>query len=200
VLIQEGFVFAFFTVRSSLASSALAHAPSGALFTTVADGSEVNANIYALRTSCISTESRAAERRGRAGLDDDTIRVPVTEPSREDAGCPGRGEVPAIRRIGGIITAVCPRVPASHRTGRRPTSADGAAHAYAIAQQRGVYKAWVVRLGPSAGCAALGVPTAGGRQLRPERRQHHGFIPRHKRPTTSKSADQQPRDRYAVHR
>ena len=36
----------FGSLIAATASSALAHAPSGALFTTVADGSEVNFNIY----------------------------------------------------------------------------------------------------------------------------------------------------------
>ena len=42
---NSSLIFCLFA--AAFAPSAMAHAPSGAIFTTVADGSEVNANIYA---------------------------------------------------------------------------------------------------------------------------------------------------------
>src|SRR5262245_62324986 len=60
----------------------LAHAPSGAIFTTVADGSEVNANIYPSKDAVyLDGGPGPGAPQTAAGLDDGRYVFQVTDPS-----------------------------------------------------------------------------------------------------------------------
>src|SRR6476469_2604 len=63
-------------------SPAAADAPSGAIFTTVADGTEVNFNIYPSKDAVyLDGGPGPGAPQGAAGLADDTYVFQVTEPS-----------------------------------------------------------------------------------------------------------------------
>src|SRR6266542_2432429 len=66
----------------SLAVSAAAHAPSGAIFTTLPDGSEVNFNIYDSKDDVyLDGGPGPGAPQTAAGLDDGTYVFQVTDPS-----------------------------------------------------------------------------------------------------------------------
>ena len=67
---------------AALSAPLLAHAPSGAIFTTVADGTEVNANIYASKDAVylVGGPGPGAPQTA-AGLDDGRYVFQVTDPS-----------------------------------------------------------------------------------------------------------------------
>jgi hypothetical protein len=165
-----------------LAGLALADAPSGAIFTTVADGSEVNFNHYPSKEAVyLDGGPGPGAPVTAAGLDDGTYVFQVTDPSgrtllsTDAAGC---------RRFtvaGGIITGVVPSA-CQHLTG------DDIDHGAKTVQlmpyddtpnNGGVYKVWVTRVEDFlAGCAALGVPN--GLEVVDAGRAPgncHGFIP-----------------------
>lgn len=71
-----------FVVPIAAAMPAAAHAPSGAIFTTVADGSEVNFNIYPNKPSVyLDGGPGPGAPQTAAGLDDGTYVFMVTNPS-----------------------------------------------------------------------------------------------------------------------
>jgi len=168
----------------SLASTAMAHAPSGAIFTTVADGSEVNANIYASKDLVyLDGGPGPGAPQGAAGLDDDTYVFQVTEPNGRTLLSSDAAKCRQFVVTGGIITAVVP-------TGCQHNTGNDIDHGAITVQllpyddtpnNGGVYKAWVVRLNDFlAGCAALGV--ANGLEVVDCGRSAgnlHGFVPRH---------------------
>ncbi len=169
---------------AAAATSALAHAPSGALFTTVADGSEVNANIYASKDLVyLDGGPGPGAPQGAAGLNDDTYVFQVTEPSGKTLLSLDPARCRQFVVSGGIITAVV-ATGCQHVTG---TDIDHNAVTVQLMpyadtpNNGGEYKAWVVRLGDFlAGCAALGVSNG----LNVVDCGHsagnlHGFIPRH---------------------
>jgi len=169
---------------AAAATSALAHAPSGALFTTVADGSEVNANIYASKDLVyLDGGPGPGAPQGAAGLNDDTYVFQVTEPSGKTLLSQDPARCRQFVVSGGIITAVV-ATGCQHVTG---TDIDHNAVTVQLMpyadtpNNGGEYKAWVVRLGDFlAGCAALGVSNG----LNVVDCGHsagnlHGFIPRH---------------------
>lgn len=96
-----------------------AHAPSGAIFTTTVDGSEVNANIYAAKTDVyLDGGPGPGAPQTAAGLDDGFYYFQVTDPSgktllsSDPVGC-RRFQV-----IDGIIAAYAPEgCAAPHNTG-----------------------------------------------------------------------------------
>ena len=64
---------------------ASAHAPSGAIFTTVADGTEVNFNIYPSKDAVyLDGGPGPGAPQGAAGLDDGDYYFQVTDPSGKD--------------------------------------------------------------------------------------------------------------------
>lgn len=100
-----------------------AHAPSGAIFTTVADGSEVNFNIYPSKEAVyLDGGPGPGAPQTAAGLDDGYYIFQVTDPpgktllSTDNAGC---------RRFhvsNGIIDAYAPvSCPKPHVTGKTLT-------------------------------------------------------------------------------
>jgi hypothetical protein len=182
--LRKGLSLLFSLFASVFASSAFAHAPSGALFTTVADGSEVNANIYASKDLVyLDGGPGPGAPQGAAGLNDDTYVFQVTEPSGKTLLSLDLARCRQFVVSGGIITAVV-------ATGCQHVTGNDIDHNALTVQlmpyadtpnNGGEYKAWVVRLGDFlAGCAALGVSNG----LNVVDCGHsagnlHGFIPRH---------------------
>jgi hypothetical protein len=136
-------------------------APSGAIFTTLPDGSEVNFNIYSSKELVyLDGGPGPGAPQTAAGLDDGIYVFQVTDPSgktllsTDPAGC---------RRFtvsGGIITAVVPAGGCEHPTGLDVDH--GAATVKLMPyldtpNNGGVYKAWATtQTNYLAGCAALG--------------------------------------------
>jgi hypothetical protein len=175
-------IFSFFAVV--FASSALAHAPSGALFTTVADGSEVNANIYASKDLVyLDGGPGPGAPQGAAGLNDDTYVFQITEPAGRVLLSTDPAKCRQFVVSGGIITALVV-TGCQHATG---IDVDHGALTVQLIpyddtpNPGGEYKAWVVRLSDFLlGCSALGVSNGldvvdCGRSAG----NYHGFIPRH---------------------
>jgi len=138
----------------------LAHAPSGAIFTTLADGSEVNVNQFPSKEDVyLDGGPGIGAPPTAAGLDDGTYVFQVTDPpgkvllSTDPAHC---------RRFtvsGGVISGVVPDA-CQHLTG---FDVDHGATTVQLMpyddtpNPGGVYKVWVVRVEDFlAGCAELG--------------------------------------------
>ncbi|MCI0352353.1 MAG: hypothetical protein L0Z53_23285 [Acidobacteriales bacterium] len=168
-----------------LAMPTFAHAPSGAIFTTVADGSEVNQNIYEAKTDVyLDGGPGEGAPQHAAGLDDGTYVFQVTDPSGKDLLSTDPAACRRFTVSAGIITAVVPAGGCEHVTG---LDVDHGATTVQLmpyldtTNNGGVYKAWVVTVEDFlAGCVALGVPNglavvdcglAAGNK--------HGFIPSH---------------------
>src|SRR5258706_142241 len=153
----------------------MAHAPSGALFTTVADGSEVNANIYASKDLVyLDGGPGPGAPQGAAGLDDDTYVFQVTEPNGRTLLSQDAAKCRQFTVSGGIITAVVV-TGCQHVTGVDVDhNADGPAHAlrrYAQQRRRVQGMGRPARRFPRRLRRARRSQRPGGRQLRPERRQ-----------------------------
>jgi hypothetical protein len=175
-----------FLVTAAAAPGAWAHAPSGAIFTTVIDGSEVNFNIYAdKRDVYLDGGPGPGAPQGAAGLDDGRYVFQVTEPSGRKLLSQDPARCRMFDVVGGVISAVVvDSGGCQHFTG---VDIDHGAKTVQLMPYAdtpnpgGVYKAWVVRLDDfQAGCLALGVSngldvvdcgTSPGNL--------HGFIPRH---------------------
>lgn len=171
-------------LAASISSAAWAHAPSGAIFTTVANGSEVNFNIYPAKEDVyLDGGPGPGAPQGAAGLDDDSYVFQVTDPSGKKLLSTDAARCRQFVVTNGIITSVV-ATGCQHVTG---LDIDHGALTVQLVpyddtpNPGGVYKAWVVRLGDFLlGCAALGVnngldvvdcgQSAGNL---------HGFIPRH---------------------
>lgn len=181
-------------LAASISSAAWAHSPTGAIFTTVSDGSEVNFNIYPSKDAVyLDGGPGPGAPQGAAGLNDDTYVFQVTDPSgkkllsQDPAGC--RQFVVT----NGIITSLVPSS-CQHVTGLDVDHGALTVQLMPYADtpnNGGEYKAWVVSLSDFlAGCAALGVGNglavvdcgqAPGNQ--------HGFIPRHTKTDNFKVGD-----------
>jgi len=165
-----------------------AHAPSGAIFTTVEDGTEVNYNHYASKYHVyLDGGPGPGAPQHAAGLDDGRYVFQVTDPSgrrllsQDNAAC-RQFDVVAGVISQYVVVAGCD--PANHDTG---LDIDHNAVTVQLMpyldtpNNGGVYKAWAVRVEDFlAGCAALGVPNglnvvdcgnAAGNK--------HGFVPAH---------------------
>ena len=162
-----------------------AHAPSGAIFTTVADGSEVNFNHYPSKEAVyLDGGPGPGAPQHAAGLDDGTYVFQVTDPSgktllsTDPANC--RQFTVAAGVITGVVVTGC-----EHVTG---TDVDHNAVTVQLFPYNdtpnpgGVYKVWVTTVEDFLmGCAELGVANGlavvdcgaktGGNA--------HGFIPSH---------------------
>lgn len=169
----------------SFANVAIAHAPSGAIFTTVFNGDEVNFNIYAAKEDVyLDGGPGIGAPQTAAGLDDGTYVFQVTDPSGKTLLSTDAAKCRRFTVSGGIITSVVPAGGCQHVTG---LDVDHNAVTVQLFPYNdtpnpgGEYKAWVVTVEDFlAGCAALGVPNgldvvdcgkAPGNL--------HGFIPRH---------------------
>ena len=136
-------------------------APTGAIFTTLPDGSEVNFNIYPSKELVyLDGGPGPGAPATAAGLDDGTYVFQVTDP-------PGKTllstDIAACRRFtvsGGIITAVVPALGCEHKTG---LDIDHGATTVQLMpyldtpNPGGVYKVWAtLEANYLAGCTALG--------------------------------------------
>ncbi len=179
-------LFSFFgsLAAASIASAAWAHSPTGAIFTTVVDGSEVNFNIYGAKEDVyLDGGPGPGAPQSAAGLNDDTYVFQVTDPSGKKLLSQDAARCRQFVVAGGIITSLVPSS-CPHQTG---TDIDHGAITVQLMpyadtpNNGGEYKAWVVTVSDFLlGCAALGVNNgldvvdcgqAPGNQ--------HGFIPRH---------------------
>src|SRR5688572_2032022 len=180
--------------------SALAHAPSGAIFTTVADGSEVNLNIYPSKEAVyLDGGPGPGAPQTAAGLDDGTYVFQVTDPSGKVLLSTDPAQCRQFTVSGGIIVSTAPS-PCPHQTG--VDQDHGAVTVQLMPYSNtpnngGVYKVWVTRVEDFLlGCSELGQPNglavvdcggkAGGNA--------HGFIPAH-----SKTDNFKVRDRGPIH-
>jgi hypothetical protein len=167
------------------ATSALAHAPSGAIFTTVFNGSEVNYNIYPAKPDVyLDGGPGPGAPQGAAGLDDGIYVFQVTDPSGKKLLSQDPAKCREFSVTGGVITSVVVTGGCPHVTG---VDIDHNALTVQLMPYAdtpnpgGEYKAWVVREDDFlAGCAALGV--ANGLDVvdcGQAPGNYHGFIPRH---------------------
>jgi hypothetical protein len=186
-------------VASTLSVSAMAHAPSGAIFTTLADGSEVNFNIYDAKEDVyLDGGPGPGAPQGAAGLDDGTYVFQVTDPSgkillsTDPARC--RQFTVADGVISGVVATGC-----EHVTG---TDVDHDATTVQLMpyldtpNSGGEYKVWVTRVEDFlAGCAELGVSNGldvvncgsqGGNK--------HGFVGGHSKTDNFKVGAQPPNE------
>jgi len=168
-----------------LTSIATAHAPSGAIFTTLADGSEVNFNQFPNKQAVyLDGGPGPGAPQLAAGLDDGTYVFQVTDPSgktllsTDPAGCR------QFTVVDGVISGVVPNGGCEHQIG---LDIDHGAVTVQLFPYNdtpnpgGVYKVWVVRVEDFlAGCAALGVQN--GLNIVDAGKAPgncHGFIPAH---------------------
>lgn len=174
-------------VASALAGTAAAHAPSGAIFTTVADGSEVNFNIYPSKEAVyLDGGPGPGAPQHAAGLDDGRYVFQVTDPSGKTLLSTDNARCRQVDVVGGIFVQVVDN-DCEHVTGQdvdHPPAITVQLMPYAnTPNQGGVYKAWVTRVEDFLlGCQALGVPGSTGLNVvdcgnAPGNR--HGFIPSH---------------------
>jgi len=166
------------------ASLALAHEPSGAIFTTVANGSEVNFNQYPSKDSVyLDGGPGPGAPQGAAGLDDGTYVFQVTDPSGKTLLSTDPARSRRFTVANGIITGVVAD-PGQHQTA---TDLDHNATTVQLMpyldtpNNGGVYKVWVVTeddyllglqdLGVNTGLDTVDPGWTGGNA--------HGFIPGH---------------------
>lgn len=163
---------------------AQAHAPSGAIFTTVADGSEVNFNHYAAKEDVyLDGGPGPGAPQTAAGLDDGRYVFQVTDPSGKVLLSTDNGSCRQFDVAGGIITAVVDTT-CEHVTGLDQDHGATTVQLFPYLDtpnNGGVYKVWITELGDFlAGCAALGVPSGlavvdcGNAPA-----NRHGFVPAH---------------------
>ena len=137
-----------------------AHAPSGAIFTTLSDGSEVNVNQYPSKEDVyLDGGPGIGAPATAAGLDDGTYVFQVTDPSGRVLLSTDPARCRQLIVTGGVIAGVVPDA-CQHVTG---FDVDHGAVTVQLMPYNdtpnpgGVYKAWVVRVEDFlAGCAALG--------------------------------------------
>jgi hypothetical protein len=177
-----------------------AHAPSGAIFTTVEDGSEVNFNHYPSKQAVyLDGGPGPGAPQGAAGLDDGTYVFQVTNPSGKVLLSTDPARCRRFTVAAGVITAVVVAGGCEHETG---VDIDHGAVTVQLfpfddtPNNGGVYKAWAVRVEDFvAGCALLGVANAldvvdcgyNAGNL-------HGFVPAH-----SKTDNFKVKQQKAVH-
>jgi hypothetical protein len=91
----------------ALTAVAFAHAPSGAIFTTLADGSEVNFNIYSSKDDVyLDGGPGPGAPQSAAGLDDGIYVFQVTDPSGKTLLSTDNAQCRQFTVTGGVITSV----------------------------------------------------------------------------------------------
>src|SRR5436309_4674219 len=92
-----------------VAPLAVAHPPSGAIFTTVADGSEVNFNHYPSKPDVyLDGGPGPGAPQTAAGLDDGTYVFQVTDPSGKNLLSTDPAQCRQFTVANGVITSVAP--------------------------------------------------------------------------------------------
>ena len=168
----------------AMAPPVLAHAPSGAIFTTTVNGSEVNYNQFPAKPDVyLDGGPGPGAPQSAAGLDDGTYVFQVTDPSGKELLSTDPARCRQFVVTGGIITSVV-ATGCEHFTG---TDIDHNAKTVQLIPYNdtpnpgGVYKVWVVRVEDYLlGCSELGVSN-GLDVVDPGRNpgNSHGFIPAH---------------------
>ena len=166
-------------VAGALAVSLRASAPSGAIFTTVADGSEVNYNIYQAKEDVyLDGGPGPGAPQGAAGLDDGVYVFQVTDPSgktllsTDPAGCR------QFTVSGGIIVSVAPSGACHHVTGN---DIDHGALTVQLMPYNdtpnngGEYKVWVTMVDDDLCNSDLTIVDCGAKR----EGTAHGVVPRH---------------------
>ncbi|MEX1255950.1 MAG: hypothetical protein WEE64_16590 [Dehalococcoidia bacterium] len=173
-----------------------AHAPSGAIFTTLADGSEVNENQFPSKPDVyLDGGPGPGAPQGAAGLDDGTYVFMVTNPNGDVLLSTDLGGCRQVTVAGGVFTGVVPFGGCQHVTGNdtdHPPAKTVQLFPFDdTPNPGGVYKAHIVALDDFlAGCAALGA--ANGLNvvdcgLAPN--NHHGFVSAHSKTDNFKVDD-----------
>lgn len=182
------FKAAFFSVAAAAVIAAVAdvgaHAPSGAIFTTLVDGSEVNFNHYASKDDVyLDGGPGPGAPVHAAGLDDGRYVFQVTDPSGKRLLSLDNALCRQFDVVGGVIANVV-ATGCEHDTGFDVDHGATTVQLMPYADtpnNGGVYKAWAVRLNDFlAGCAALGV--ANGLNVVDcgyNAGNFHGFVPAH---------------------
>jgi hypothetical protein len=170
----------------TVAVPAVAHAPSGAIFTTLADGSEVNLNHFPSKEAVyLDGGPGPGAPQTAAGLDDGTYVFQVTDPSGKVLLSTDAGKCRQFTVASGIITSVV-ATGCQHVTGNdndHPPAKTVRLFPYLNTPNNGgVYKAWVTRIDDFLlGCSELGV--ANGLDVvdcgAKTQGNAHGFIPSH---------------------
>ena len=111
--VRTGFaVAAALAVMAALPSVAAAHAPSGAIFTTLPDGSEVNFNHFDLKTDVyLDGGPGPGAPQEAAGLDDGTYVFQVTDPSGKVLLSTDAARCRQFTVSDGVITSIAPSDP-----------------------------------------------------------------------------------------
>lgn len=188
---------AAFFVATSLTGDVKAHAPSGAIFTTLADGSEVNLNQFPDKESVyLDGGPGIGAPQDAAGLDDGTYVFQVTNPNGDTLLSTDFARCRQVIASGGVFTAVVD-TDCEHVTG------DDVDHPPAKTVQLvpfnltpnpgGVFKVWVTRVEDFLlGCQELGFAGNTGLDVvncGDEPANHHGFIPSHSKTDNFKVRD-----------
>ncbi|MEU7531431.1 hypothetical protein AB0A74_37260 [Saccharothrix sp. NPDC042600] len=174
--------------------TAQAHAPSGAIFTTLPDGSEVNFNHFPTKQDVhLDGGPGPGAPQEAAGLDDGTYVFQVTDPSGKVLLSTDPAACRQFTVSGGVITGVVD-TSCEHVTG---TDVDHNATTVQLfpyldtPNNGGVYKVWVTtvedfllgcsQLGVANGLAVVDCGSTGGNR--------HGFIPAHSKTDNFKVGD-----------
>lgn len=182
----------------TIGASTSAHEPSGAIFTTLADGSEVNLNQFPSKEAVyLDGGPGPGAPQGAAGLDDGTYVFQVTDPSGENLLSTDAAKCRQFVVEDGVITAVVV-------TGCEHLTGDDVDHPPAKTVQLvpfknttnpgGEYKVWITRVEDFLlGCQELGQPGATGLDLvdcgKKTGDNAHGFIPAHSKTDNFKVKD-----------
>jgi hypothetical protein len=176
------------TVLSLSLSRGIAHADplTGAIFTTIFDGSEVNVNQYASKQDVyLDGGPGVGAPDTAAGLPDGTYVFQITDPSGKTLLSSDAAKCREFVVVGGIITSVVAAGGCEHNTSTNVTNGGITVQMFPFddtPNNGGVYKAWVTtETNFLAGCTALGVSNgldvvdcgfANG-----QNGSKHGFIP-----------------------
>lgn len=176
-----------------------ASAPTGAIFTTLVDGSEVNFNHYANKEDVyLDGGPGPGAPAAAAGLDDDTYIFQVTDPSGKKLLSTDFARCRQFTVAGGVISGVVD-TDCEHATG---LDFDHGAITVQLVpfldtpNNGGVYKVWAVKKDDFlAGCAALG-ETNGLNVVNCGARGgiYHGFLPADSKTDNFKVGEHQPRE------
>ena len=167
-----------------LASVAAASAPSGAIFTTVKDGSEVNFNHYASKLDVyLDGGPGPGAPQSAAALDDGRYVFQVTDPSGKTLLSTDAARSRQFDVVAGVIHNVVAQPDHSeHQTGLDVDHGAATVQLFPYndtPNNGGVYKVWVTKVEDFlAGCAALGVNNGLDRvDAGTKPGNMHGFVP-----------------------
>lgn len=176
-----------------------AHAPSGAIFTTLPNGSEVNFNIFPSKEDVyLDGGPGPGAPQHAAGLDDGVYVFQITDPPGKVLLSTDKAECRQFTVTAGVIADVVPATgDCEHETGSdidHPPAKTVQMMPYLdTPNPGGVYKAWAVRVDDFlAGCAELGV--ANGLAVVDcgyNAGNFHGFIPAHSKTDNFKVKSEQ---------